>query len=132
MNRITVLYGSSKKLNSFKELICKKINHVDYTKYDFHNVSHEDRVRFGGESKIIINTFARFVVKTIAEFKSRNLKSTTAFVDSFIGRIDEDESFDVTEYITPLFEVCDVFYFTDNKSDLERLKELNATVYEIN
>ena len=130
MNRITVLYGSSKKLDSFKELVGKKINHVDYTEYDFHNVSHEDRVRFGGESKIIINTFARFVVKTIAEFKSRNLKCTTAFVDSFIGRI--DESVDVTEYISPLLEVCDVFYFTENKSDIERLKDLDATVYEIN
>ena len=130
MNKITIFYGTGKKLDSFKELICKKINHVDYTEYDFHNVSHEDRVRFGGESKIIINTFARFVVKTIVEFKSRNLKCTTAFVDSFIGRI--DESVDVTEYISPLLEVCDVFYFTENKSDIERLKDLDATVYEIN
>ena len=130
MKRITVLYGSSKKLDSFKELICKKINHVDYTEYDFHNVSHEDRVRFGGEGKIVINTFARFVVKTIAEIKIGKVKNVTAFVDSFIGRI--DESVDITEYISPLLEVCDVFYFTDDKSDIERLKEFNATVYEIN
>ena len=130
MNRITIFYGTSKKLNSYKELIYKKINHVDYTEYDFHNVSHEDRVRFGGEGKIVINTFARFVVKTIAEIKSGKVKSVTAFVDSFIGRI--DESVDITEYISPLLEVCDVFYFTDNKSDIERLKDLDATVYEIN
>ena len=130
MNRITIFYGTSKKLDSYKELIYKKINHVDYTEYDFHNVSHEDRVRFGGEGKIVINTFARFVVKTIAEIKSGKVKSVTAFVDSFIGRI--DESVDITEYISPLLEVCDVFYFTDNKSDIERLKDLDATVYEIN
>ena len=130
MNRITIFYGTSKKLDSYKELINKKINHVDYTEYDFHNVSHEDRVRFGGEGKIVINTFARFVVKTIAEIKSGKVKSVTAFVDSFIGRI--DESVDITEYISPLLEMCDVFYFTDNKSDIERLKEFNATVYEIN
>lgn len=130
MNRITIFYGTSKKLDSYKELIYKKINHVDYTEYDFHNVSHEDRVRFGGEGKIVINTFTRFVVKTIAEIKSRKVKSVTAFVDSFIGRI--DESVDITEYISPLLEVCDVFYFTDDKSDIERLKEFNATVYEIN
>ena len=129
MNRITIFYGTSKKLDSYKELIYKKINHVDYTEYDFHNVSHEDRVRFGGEGKIVINTFARFVVKTIAEIKSGKVKSVTAFVDSFIGRI--DESVDITEYISPLLEVCDVFYFTDNKSDIDRLKEFNATVYEI-
>ena len=130
MNKITIFYGTGKKLDSFKELLHEKINHVDYTEYDFHNVSHEDRVRFGGEGKIVINTFARFVVKTIAEIKSGKVKSVTAFVDSFIGRI--DESVDVTEYISPLLEVCDVFYFTDNKSDIERLKEFNATVYEIN
>ena len=130
MNRITIFYGTSKKLDSYKELIYKKINRVDYTEYDFHNVSHEDRVRFGGEGKIVINTFARFVVKTIAEIKSGKVKSVTAFVDSFIGRI--DESVDITEYISPLLEMCDVFYFTDNKSDIERLKEFNATVYEIN
>ena len=130
MNRITVLYGSSKKLDSFKELICKKINHVDYTEYDFHNVSHEDRVRFGGEGKIIVNTFARFVVKTIADVKSENLKGATAFVDGFISRI--DESIDVAEYTSPLLEVCDVFYFTSNKNDIEQLKELDATVYEVN
>ena len=127
MNRITIFYGTSKKLDSYKELIYKKINHVDYTEYDFHNVSHEDRVRFGGEGKIVINTFARFVVKTI---KSGKLKRATAFVDGFIGRI--DESVDITEYISPLLEVCDVFYFTGNKTDIKRLKEFNATVYEIN
>ena len=130
MNRITIFCGTSKKLDSYKELIYKKINHVDYTEYDFHNVSHEDRVRFGGEGKIVRNTFARFVIKTIAEVKSGKLKRATAFVDGFIGRI--DDSVDVTEYISPLLEVCDVFYFTDNKSDIERLKKLNTTVYEIN
>ena len=117
MNRITIFYGTRKKLDSYKELIYKKINHVDYTEYDFHNVSHEDRVRLGGEGKIVINTFARFVVKTIAEVKSGKLKRVTAFVDGFIGRI--DDSVDVTEYISPLLlEACDVFYFTDNKSDI--------------
>ena len=131
MNRITIFYGTSKKLNSYKELIYKKINHVDYTEYDFHNVSHNDRVRLGGEGNIVISTFARFVVKTIAEIKSGKLKRATAFVDGFISRI--DESIDVAEYISPLLlEACDVFYFTDNKSDIERLKEFNATVYEIN
>ena len=130
MNKITIFYGTGKKLDSFKELLHEKINHVDYTEYDFHNVSREDRFRFGGEGKIVINTFARFVVKTIAEIKSGKVKSVTAFVDSFIGRI--DESVDITEYISPLLEVCDVFYFTDDKSDIERLKEFNATVYEIN
>ena len=131
MNKITIFYGTGKKLDSFKELLHEKINHVDYTEYDFHNVSHKDRVRFGGEGKIIVNTFARFVVKTIADVKSENLKGATAFVDGFISRI--DESIDVAEYISPLLlEACDVFYFTDNKSDIERLKEFNATVYEIN
>ena len=130
MNKLTIFYGTNKKIDSFKELLYKKINHIDYTEYDFHNVSHEDRVKFAGESKIIINTFARFAVKTIADVKSEKLNGATAFVDSFIGRI--DESVDVTEYISPLLEVCDVFYFTDNKSDIERLKELNTTVYEIN
>ena len=70
------------------------------------------------------------MIKTIAEVKSGKLKRATAFVDGFIGRI--DDSVDVTEYISPLLEVCDVFYFTDNKSDIERLKKLNTTVYEIN
>ena len=130
MNKITVFFGTGNKLYSFKDLVAKKISHISYTEYDFHNVSREDRVRFGGEGKIVINTFARFVVKTIAEIKSGKVKSVTAFVDSFIGRI--DESVDVTEYISPLLELCDVFYFTDNKSDIERLKELNTTVYEIN
>ena len=130
MNIITVLYAKKGKLDILKETLSGKILHIDYTEYDFHNVSHEDRFRFGGEGKIVINTFARFVVKTIAEIKSGKVKSVTAFVDSFIGRI--DESVDVTEYISPLLEVCDVFYFTDNKSDIERLKELNTTVYEIN
>ena len=130
MNKITIFYGTGKKLDSFKELLHEKINHVDYTEYDFHNVSHKDRVRFGGEGKIIVNTFARFVVKTIADVKSENLKGATAFVDGFISRI--DESIDVAEYISPLLKVCDVFYFTSNKNDIEQLKELDATVYEIN
>ena len=129
MKKFTIFYGTSKKLHSFKELVAKKISHIAYTEYDFHNVSREDRFRFGGEGKIVINTFARFVVKTIAEVKSGKLKRATAFVDGFIARI--DESVDVREYISPLLEVCDVFYFTDNKSDIERLKELNTTVYEI-
>ena len=130
MNIITVFYAKKEKLDILKETLSGKILHIDYTEYDFHNASHEDRVRFGGEGRIVINTFARFVVKTIAEIKSGKVKSVTAFVDSFIGRI--DESVDVTEYISPLLEVCDVFYFTDNKNDIERLKELNTTVYEIN
>jgi hypothetical protein len=128
--KITVFYGSKEKLNGLKETLSGKVKHIDYTEFDFHNVSTEDRIRFGGESRIIINTFARFAVRTIAGVKGEKMKGVTAFVDGFISHIDEAEAGNALEYITALADVCDVFYFAHHECD--RLDSLNSTIFEIN
>lgn len=97
-----------------------------YTEYDFTNVSNEDRARFGGEGKIILNTFARFVVKTIADAKSCGDKLPVV-IEDFLPRI--DEAVDIAEYIKPLFGVSVmVFYFAEDKNSVKRLRESGLTV----
>lgn len=129
MNTLAIFYGDKRKLEELKKLLYKKTRAVSYTEYDFHNVSHEDRLRLGGEGKIVIHTLARFVDKTVAEIKSGAIEGAVAFIDGFIARV--EETVDVTEYISPLLEVCDIFYFAYNKSDAERLEKLGATTFEI-
>lgn len=103
-------------------------NPACYTEYDFTNVSDEDRVRFGGESKIIINTFARFVVQTIADAKTS--KKPVVLIDDFISRV--DEAMDISEYIKPLFEVSVmIIYFAEDKNSVKRLRESGLTVESI-
>ena len=97
-----------------------------YTEYDFTNVSNEDRARFGGEGKIILNTFARFVVRTIADAKSCGDK-LPVIIEDFLPRI--DEAVDIAEYIKPLFEVSVmIIYFAKDKSSAKRLRESGLTV----
>ena len=115
-------------LDSFKEILEKKTKHVDYTEFDFHRVSHDERVRLGGEGKIVLSTFSRFVAATVSDVKDNNrLRGITAFVDGFINRI--DEFVNIAEYFKPLLDVCDVFYFTGNKGDADRLSALPVDVY---
>ena len=97
-----------------------------YTEYDFTNVSNEDRARFGGEGKIILNTFARFVVRTIADAKSCGDKFMVV-IEDFLPRV--DEAVDIAEYIKPLFEVSVmIIYFAKDKSSAKRLRESGLTV----
>lgn len=97
-----------------------------YTEYDFTNVSDEDRVRFGGEGKIILNTFARFVVRTIADAKNCGNK-VLVVIEDFLPRI--DEAVDISEYIKPLFEVSAmIIYFAEDKNSVKRLRESGLTV----
>ena len=97
-----------------------------YTEYDFTNVSNEDRARFGGEGKIILNTFARFVVRTIADAKSCGDKFMVV-IEDFLPRV--DEAVDIAEYIKPLFEVSVmIVYFAKDKSSAKRLRESGLTV----
>jgi hypothetical protein len=104
-------------------------NPACYTEYDFTNVSNEDRARFGGEGKIILNTFARFVVKTIADAKSCGDKLAVV-IEDFLPRI--DEAVDIAEYIRPLFEVSVIiFYFAEDKNSVKRLRESGLTVESI-
>ena len=100
-----------------------------YTEYDFTNVSDEDRVRFGGgESKIITNTFTRFVVRTIADAKICGDK-VLVVIEDFLPRIDEAEAIDISEYIKPLFEVSAmIIYFAEDKNSVKRLRESGLTV----
>ena len=101
-----------------------------YTEYDFTNVSNEDRARLGGEGKIILNTFARFVVKTIADAKSCGDK-LPVIIEDFLPRI--DEAVDIAEYKRPLFEVSVIiFYFAEDKNSVKRLREsgLNVEVFK--
>ena len=130
MNKITVFHGNKEQLNALKEILSGKIKHIDYTELDFHNVSAEDRIKFSGESRIIINTFARFTVRTIAGVKGGKMNGVTAFVDGFISHIDEAYVEAAVEYITALADVCDVFYFAHHECD--RLGSLNPTIFEIN
>ena len=120
MKKLIVFYGE-KDLNIFKEMLSKKIDHTDYDEIDFTNVSAEDRVRFGGEGRIVLNTLSRFIVRTLAEVKSGNLdKHITAFIDGFISKV--DESVDIVDYISALLEEVDVFYRVFDVI-CERLKE---------
>ena len=130
MNNLTVFYGTKQKITGIKELLRKKLNYVEYSEFDFRNISTTQRFELTGEGKIILSTFQTFVTKTLTDVKSKKLKGVTAFIDGFISYL--DECIDVGEYVTPLIEACDVLYFTTRDSDLERLKELNATVYKIN
>ena len=101
-----------------------------YTEYDFTNVSNEDRARYGGEGKIILNTFGRFVVRTIADAKSCGDKLPVV-IEDFLPRI--DEAVDIAEYIRPLFEVSVIiFYFAEDKNSAKRLREsgLNVEVFK--
>ena len=104
-------------------------NPACYTEYDFTNISNEDRARFGGEGKIILNTFARFVVKTIADAKCGD--KLPVVIEDFLPRV--DEAVDVSEYIKPLFDVSvSIFYFAEDKNSLKRLREsgLNVEVFK--
>ena len=97
-----------------------------YTEYDFTNVSGEDRARFGGEGKIILNTFSRFVVRTIADAKICGDK-VLVVIEDFLPRI--DEAADISEYIRPLFEVSAmIIYFAEDKNSVKRLRESGLTV----
>ena len=97
-----------------------------YTEYDFTNVSNEDRARFGGEGKIILNTFARFVVRTVADAKNCGDKALVV-IEDFLPRI--DEAIDISEYIRPLFEVSAmIIYFAEDKNSVNRLRESGMTV----
>ena len=101
-------------------------NPACYTEYDFTNVSNEDRARLGGEGKIILNTFARFVVKTIADAKSCG-DELLVVIEDFLPRI--DEAVDVAEYIKPLFEVSVmIIYFAEDEKSAKRLRESGLTV----
>lgn len=113
-----------------KDEVIKHLNPAYYSEHDFTNVSDEDRVRFGGESKIIINTFARFVVRTIADAKITGRKPVV-LIDDFVSRI--DEAVDIAEeYIKPLFEVSTlIIYFAERKSSVERLRASGLTVKSI-
>ena len=96
-----------------------------YTEYDFTNVSDEDRV-IGGEGKIILNTFSRFVVRTIADAKNCGDK-VLVVIEDFLTRI--DEAVDISEYIKPLFEVSAmIIYFAEDKNSVKRLRENGLTV----
>ena len=106
----------------FKKLAC-------YTEYDFTNVSSEDRARFGGEGKIILNTFARFVVSTIANAKSCGGK-VPIVIEDFLPKI--DEAVEIYEYIKPLFDVSVmIIYFAEDKNSVKRLRESGLTVKSI-
>lgn len=105
-------------------------NPACYTEYDFTNVSNEDRARYGGEGKIILNTFGRFVVRTIADAKSCGDKLSVV-IEDFLPRI--DEAVDISEYIKPLFEVSTlIIYFAERKSSVERLRAsgLHVEIYK--
>ena len=116
-NKIYVFECSSRETKD--EVIKHLKNPAYYSEHDFTNVSDEDRVRFGGESKIIINTFARFVVQTIADAKRTGKKPV--LIDDFISRV--DEAIDISEYIKPLFEVSTlIIYFAERKISVERLR----------
>ncbi len=129
MNKITVFCSGSGALESFKKIALKKVKNVYYSDCDFHNLCSEERCRLGGESKIVLATFSRFVGKTVADVKGNKACGITAFVDGFIGRI--DEAVNVAEYIKPLLEVADVFYFTHNERDAERLFGLPVELYRL-
>ena len=128
-NKIYVFECSSRETKD--EVIKHLKNPAYYSEHDFTNVSDEDRVRFGGESKIIINTFARFVVRTIADAK-RTGKNPVVLIDEFISRV--DEAIDISEeYIKPLFEVSTlIIYFAERKSSVERLRAsgLHVEIYK--
>lgn len=121
-NKIYVFECSSREMKY--EVIKHLKNPAYYSEHDFTNVSDEDRVRFGG--KIIINTFARFVVRTIADAK-RTGKKPVVLIDDFISRV--DEAMDISEYIKPLFEVSTlIIYFAERKSSVDRLRESGLPV----
>ena len=101
-------------------------NPACYTEYDFTNVSDEDRVRLGGAGKLILSTFSRFVVRTIADAKKRGDKALVV-IEDFLPRI--DEAIEISEYIRPLFEVSDmIIYFAEDKNSVKRLRESGLTV----
>ena len=112
-----------------KDEVIKHLNPAYYSEHDFTNVSDEDRARYGGEGKIILNTFGRFVVRTIADAKSCGDKLTVV-IEDFLPRI--DEAVDIAEYIRPLFEVSVfIFYFAEDKNSVKRLRESGLTVESI-
>ena len=124
MKKIYVFEGSTQEEK--KEFLrgLKKV--AFYTEDDFTKVSNEDRIRFVSESKIIINTFARFVVRTIADAKITGRKPAV-LIDDFVSRI--DEAVDVSEYIKPLFDVSMmIIYFAEHKSSVDRLRESGLPV----
>ena len=126
-DKIYVFECSSREMKD--EVIKHLKNPAYYSEHDSTNVSDEDRVRFGGESKIIINTFARFVVQTIADAKRTGKKPV--LIDDFISRV--DEAMDISEYIKPLFEVSTlIIYFAERKSSVERLRAsgLHVEIYK--
>jgi hypothetical protein len=127
MEKIYVFEGRTQEEKNEFLRVLKKV--AFYTEDDFTKVSDEDRVRFGGESKIIINTFARFVVRTIADAKIAGRKPVV-LIDDFASRI--DEAFDVSAYIKPLFDVSMmIIYFAEHKSSVDRLRESGLTVKSI-
>ena len=124
MKKIYVFEGSTQEEK--KEFLrgLKKV--AFYTEDDFTKVSNEDRIRFVSESKIIINTFARFVVRTIADAKITGRKPVV-LIDDFVSRI--DEAVDVSEYIKPLFDVSMmIIYFAEHKRSVDRLRESGLPV----
>lgn len=128
MEKIYVFEGSTQEEKNEFLRVLKKV--AFYTEDDFTKVSDEDRIRFVSESKIIINTFARFVVRTIADAKITGRKPVV-LIDDFVSRI--DEAVDIAEeYIKPLFEVSTlIIYFAERKSSVERLRASGLTVKSI-
>ena len=128
-DKIYVFECSSREM---KDEVMKHLkNPAYYSEHDFTNVSDEDRIRFVSESKIIINTFARFVIRTIVD-SNRTGKKPVVLIDDFASRIDE-AMIDVSEYIKPLFDVSMmIIYFAEHKSSVERLRAsgLHVEIYK--
>ena len=126
--RLTVYLGERAQLDSLKRLLALKIEHTEYTEYDFHRLKrNEDAPLITGEGRIVTYTFIEFVRRAVSLARTDGVR--TALVDSFISRL--DESVGVEKYFEPLLKCMDVFLFTTREDDVERLGTLPSEVYRI-
>ena len=106
--KIIVLEGADVKF--VRELFYKQMrNAIWYSEEDFCNVSLEEKALIGGEGKIVLTTFSRFVIRVIADAKKRGKKPIVC-LDDFVAHV--DFATEIDEYVLPLLEVCEaVIYF---------------------
>ena len=129
MKKLTVYYGERADIDRMKKTLGGKIEHVDYTEYDFYDVTDEERARLGGEGKIVLCSFSHFIIGLLANVTSLSQIRAVAFVDSFLSRI--DEAVDVEKVMKPLLSITDVFLFTTRADDVERLGDLASEIYRV-
>ena len=127
MKKLTVYYGERSDLERLKKTLGDKIEHLDYTEYDFMDVTDEERLRLGGTGKIVLCSFSHFIIGVLAKLTSLHKPCKMAFVDSFVSLI--DESVDVEAVMKPLLAVADVFIFTTRRYDVARFKTLASEIY---